>query len=76
MDTRVEYVCDLCGSRREERMRIGHPPASWSFHEGCGGRYVRQYGERFLDRQEDTVSAATQTMLYSTMPSGKTKAVI
>jgi hypothetical protein len=73
--TKIKYLCDRCGAIVESKMTIGLPPESQIPHE-CGGLLIRQYGERFLDKQEDTVSAASQTMLYSKLPSNKQKAAI
>jgi len=73
---KIRYRCSKCGGETEDSMVIGSPPPSNKVHEGCGGVLTRLYGDRHLDRQEDTVSAATQTMLYSKNPSGKDKTVL
>jgi hypothetical protein len=76
MNTKITYICDRCDDERTESMKIGVPPSSSFNHEGCGGTYHRRLGNIFLDKQEDTVSWATQQVMYGGMPSGKDKAAL
>jgi hypothetical protein len=42
----------------------------------CHKKLVRQFGEIETDRENENVSAAIQTMMYSKMPSQRDKAII
>jgi hypothetical protein len=76
MITKILYKCNLCGEERVELMKIGEPPATTFKHEECTGTFIRQFGDVSIDKQLDTVSFATQQMLYSKNPSGKTKSIV
>ena len=77
MKSRVKYVCDACGVHVDRVYDVGSRiPVSLKCDACSGGTLIREYGTVHVDKVDDNVSFATQTMLYGAMPSGREKTVM
>jgi len=66
----VTYKCAKCGKKTIEKTK---PPVKVTIQCDCGSTAVREFNNISLDKEDDNVSAAINTMLWSKLPSDKDK---
>lgn len=70
----VTYMCKECGA--SIKREYADEKVEFSVQCECGGKAIRQFNNITTGKENENVSAAIQTMLYSKLPSDKEKRLI
>jgi DNA-directed RNA polymerase subunit RPC12/RpoP len=76
MKTNVAYKCSSCDLIESRAFDVGSQIPTSIKCEKCNSIMPRVYGDVSIDKQPDSVSFATSTMLYGKLPSGRERAVL
>jgi len=73
---KAQYKCQDCNWSNSLNFDLSAKIPLSTKCPSCGKTAYRSFNSTSLSKESETVSAAIQTMLFSSLPSGKDKAVV